>query len=106
MAKAGNYGIRVEENLIPIQPVIKKTAELFKFDPFCAISEGTLIVIVDKNDASRLVDSFYAKGILSRIIGEVVPENKGIKIVKEGKEIILEHPKVDPYWKLAAELSK
>jgi len=106
MAKAGNYGIRVEENLIPIQPVIKKTAELFKFDPFCAISEGTLIVIVDKNDASRLVDSFYAKGILSRIIGEVVPEDKGIKIVKEGKERTLEHPKVDPYWKLAAELSQ
>jgi len=106
MAKAGNYGIRAEENLIPIQPVIKKTAELFKFDPFCAISEGTLIAIVDRKEADKLIAAFRKKGILSAVVGEVLPKNNGIKIVKEGKERTLEHPKIDPYWKLAAEFSK
>ena len=105
MAKAGNYGMRIEEDLIPMQPVIKRTAELFNFDPFCAISEGTLLAIVDKDDAAKLVDGFDSKGILSRVIGEVVHENRGIKVIKEGKERVLEHPKVDPYWKLAADLS-
>jgi len=106
MAKAGDYGIRVEENLIPIQPVIKKTADLFRFDPFCAISEGTLIAIVDRKEAGDLVAAFGKYGILSAIAGEVLPKNNGIKIVKEGKERTLEHPKIDPYWKLAAEFSK
>jgi len=34
MARAGGYGLRVEKELIPIQPVIKRSAELFKFDPY------------------------------------------------------------------------
>jgi len=106
MARAGNYGLRVDENAIPIQPVIKKTAELFKFDPFCAISEGTLIAIVDTKDADKLVSEFNKKGILSAVVGEVVGKEKGHAIIKDGKERILEHPKVDPYWILAAELAK
>ncbi|MFC1560111.1 AIR synthase family protein [Candidatus Margulisiibacteriota bacterium] len=106
MARAGNYGIRVDEHSIPIQPVIKKTAETFKFDPFCAISEGTLIAIVDKDEAKGLVDAFTSKGILSAVVGDVLPKEKGLAIVKDGKERILEHPKVDPYWILAAEFSK
>ena len=105
MACAGEYGLRVEEELIPIQPVIKKTAELFKFDPFCAISEGTLIAIVDKKDSDALVTDFKKNGILSAVVGEVMPKKDGIVIVKGGKERILEHPKVDPYWTLAAKFS-
>lgn len=106
MARAGEYGLRVEEELIPIQPVIKKTAEIFKFDPFCAISEGTLITIIDKREASKLVDTFNRNGILSSVVGEVVPKQKGLKIVRGGKEQTLEHPKVDPYWVLVDELSR
>jgi hydrogenase expression/formation protein HypE len=106
MAKAGKYGIRVEEELIPIQPVIKKTAELFKFDPFCSISEGTLLAVIDRKEADELVAAFRNKGILSAIVGEVLTADKGIKIVSRGKERTLEHPKTDPYWKLAAEFSK
>lgn len=106
MARAGGYGLRVEKELIPIQPVIKKTAELFKFDPYCAISEGTLIAIVDQKEADALVDAFGRNGILSSIAGEVVPQNEGLNIVISGERNILEHPKVDPYWVLAEELSR
>jgi len=106
MARAGDYGLRIEEDLIPIQPVIKKTAELFKFDPFSAISEGTLILSVNKKDAGELVKVFAINGILSKIVGEVVPKSQGLKIISHGKERILEHPKVDPYWIIAAELAK
>lgn len=106
MARAGDYGLRIEEELIPIQPVIKKTAELFNFDPFCAISEGTLIVIVDSNEAGKLVDAFDKRGILSSVVGEVVPKKKGLRILSGGKERKLEHPKVDPYWMLVEQLSK
>ena len=106
MARAGDYGLRVEEELIPVQPVIKRTAELFDFDPFCAISEGTLIAIVDKKEAQELVEAFSRRKILSSIAGEVVPKSKGLKIAAGGKEKKLEHPKVDPYWILVEELSK
>jgi hydrogenase maturation factor len=106
MARAGGYGLQIEEDLIPLQPVIKKTAQLFDFNPFCAISEGTLLVMVDKKQAYELVETFNKKGILSSIVGEVVPKNKGLRIVNKGKERKLEHPKVDPYWVIADKLAK
>lgn len=106
MARAGDYGLRVHEELIPIQPVIKRTAEVFGFDPFCAISEGTLIVIVAKNEADELVREFKRKGILSAVVGEVLDKKKGMAVVSNGKEKVLEHPKVDPYWIIVEKLSK
>lgn len=106
MARAGDYGLRIEPDLIPVQPVIKRTAELFNFNPFCAISEGTLIAIVDKNAADELVAAFKHNAILSGVAGEVTAREQGIKIVSGGKERILDHPKVDPYWTLVEELSK
>jgi hydrogenase maturation factor len=106
MARAGEYGLRIEEDLIPIQPVIKRTAELFNFDPFCAISEGTLIAIVDKKEADKLVEAFKKNSILSAVVGEVVSKNDGLKIIKGGESRSLLYPKVDPYWTIAAELAK
>jgi len=106
MARAGNYGLRVEESAIPIQPVIRKTAELFGFDPFVSISEGTLIAMVARKEADSLVKAFREKGILAAVAGEVRPAADGIKIAGPGGERVLDHPKVDPYWRLAAEFSK
>jgi hydrogenase expression/formation protein HypE len=106
MARAGNYGLRIEQDLIPVQPAIKRTAELFRFDPFVAISEGTLLAIVARSEADRLVDAFKKNGIMSAVAGEVTGQEQGIKIVSGGQARVLDHPKVDPYWALAAELSK
>jgi hydrogenase maturation factor len=106
MARAGNYGLRIEEDLIPIQPVIKKTAETFNFDPFCAISEGTLLVIMDGKEADGLVKAFNNNGILSAVCGEVLDQEHGLTIVSSGRNRTLEHPKVDPYWVLAAEFAQ
>jgi hydrogenase maturation factor len=106
MALAGRYGLRVCEDLIPVQPVVKKTAELFRFDPFCAISEGTLIAVVAPKDADRLVAALKDKGIASAVAGEVLPEKEGRTIITGGAARVLKHPGVDPYWTLAAELSK
>lgn len=106
MAMAGSYGIRIEKNSIPIQEVVKKTAEIFEFDPFCAISEGTLIVIVDKKESDSLISSFKEKNILSSVIGEVIDKKEGIRIVEKGLEKRLTHPKIDPYWQLVDKFSK
>jgi hydrogenase expression/formation protein HypE len=106
MARAGRYGLRIEQDLIPIQPVIKRTAELFDFDPFCAISEGTLIAMVDQRETPALLKAFTRAGIMSAVVGEVVPRRQGLKIISAGKKRALVHPKVDPYWIIADRLAK
>jgi len=106
MARAGAYGVRVEKELIPIQAPVKKTAQLFDFDPYCAISEGTLIVMVDSLEAEPLVRELTTRGILGAIVGEVTAKEQGVVIMSAGQAEQLEHPKVDPYWILVDKLSK
>jgi hydrogenase maturation factor len=106
MARAGGYGLRIEEEAIPVQPVIRKTADLFRFDPFSAISEGTLIAMVDRKDTAALIGALKDQGIPAAVAGEVVAAEQGMKIIGRAGERTLVHPKVDPYWALAAEFSK
>jgi hydrogenase expression/formation protein HypE len=105
MARAGKYGIKVDRDRIAVQKVIKMTAELFGFDPFVSISEGTLIAIVDRKHSDKLVSAFNDKGIIASVVGEVTPASEGLKIQSSGETLELVHPKVDPYWQLAAEFS-
>lgn len=104
MAKAGNYGIFIEKDLIVKQDVIMKTCEYFGIDPYSSISEGTLIAIVDKNEADDLVKEFSKNNILSSIVGEVTTSTLKIKEDRKEKELV--HHKVDPYWGLMEKLSK
>ncbi len=32
------------------------------------------------------------------VVGEVIPESKGIVLVEKGRERPLDHPRVDPFW--------
>lgn len=105
MARAGGYGLRIEEDLIPVQPVIRRTAEVFEFDPFSAISEGTLLAVVAPGEAGKLVAALARRRIPAAVCGEVVPKKRGCRIVKDGRERELVHPEVDPYWVLAARFS-
>ena len=38
------------------------------------------------------------KGIPASIVGEVVENEKGLRLFEGGKGRPLEHPKVDPFW--------
>lgn len=106
MARAGGYGLRVQKDAIPVEPVIEKTAKLFDFDPFVAISEGTLIVIVDEKEAAELVSALEHNGIRSAVCGEIVPLSEGLTVISDGRATALEHPISDPYWEIAARLSR
>jgi hydrogenase expression/formation protein HypE len=106
MARAGGYGLRIDQDLIVVQPVVRKTAELFGFDPFSAISEGTLLAVAEPRDADRLAAAFADAGVPCADCGEVVPASEGLTISSGGSVRALEHPVSDPYWKLAAELAR
>ena len=106
MARAGDYGVRVDKDLIVKQDVIMKTCEHFGIDPFVAISEGTLIAIVDPKEADLLVGEFKWKGIVSSVVGEVTEKVDGFKIIEKGVSSELKHPRVDPYWSVMEKLLK
>lgn len=104
MARAGSYGLRIDESAIPVQPVIKRTAELFGFDPFCAISEGTLLLMMAPGEATALLQEYERNGIVAAVIGEVLPAAAGLKVTSPAGTRDLVHPVVDPYWAIVARL--
>lgn len=105
MAAAGGYGMRIDADAIPVPDVVRRTGDLFGFDPFCAISEGTLVAVVDPRQAAPLVSELRREGIPGAVCGEIAPREDGLTLLRGGRREVLAHPKVDPYWKLAADLA-
>ena len=83
---------------MPILEEATKICDLFGMDPYCAISEGTLIVTCRKEKTSELLSRFEAKDIVAATIGETLPREEGVTLVEDGRERVLEHPRVDPFW--------
>jgi hydrogenase maturation factor len=96
MAQAGEFGVRVVKEMIPVMPGVKEICELFKIDPYKSISEGTLIVMCRPGKADAILAALRKKRIPAAVAGEVT--RKGMVLVDEGRETPLLHPIVDPFW--------
>jgi hydrogenase maturation factor len=98
VAEASGVGLRIEQERIILREDVAKICQLFGMDPYAAISEGTLIITVRPHKVDALLAALAAKGIAASVVGEVVPPERGLTLVVDGKERPLEHPRVDPFW--------
>ncbi len=99
LAEAAGLGVRVEQESIVVEDCVPPICQYFDIDPYASISEGTLIIICRRHKAQQVVKALSLKGIKSSIVGELTEPEKGMVLVKGGKEGKLEHPIVDPFWK-------
>jgi hydrogenase maturation factor len=99
MAEAAGVGIRVEQEKIVVEDCVTEICELFGIDPFASISEGTLIAACRPHKAQQVVKAITDAGIKASIAGEFTEKSGGMVLVKNGKDIPLRHPNVDPFWK-------
>lgn len=98
VAKASNVGMRIEKDKIIVLDEVEKICSKFDMDPYSSISEGTLIITCREPKAESVVEKLKNKNILSSIVGDVIPEEKGILLLEKNRERLLEHPRVDPFW--------
>ena len=98
LAKASNVGMRIEKDKIIVLDEVEKICSKFDMDPYSSISEGTLIVTCKEAKAELVVKKLKDKNIPSSIVGDVIPEEKGILLVDNNREKLLEHPRIDPFW--------
>jgi hydrogenase expression/formation protein HypE len=99
VAQAAGLGVRVEKDKIVVEPCVPEICQLFKIDPYAAISEGTLIIACRPHRADDVVGALAKKGIPSSVAGELTDAARGMVLVEDGKEKKLEHPIVDPFWR-------
>jgi hydrogenase maturation factor len=103
VARASQVGMRIEKKNIPLPEEVEKICRLFEIDPFSAISEGTLVVTCKKEKTEALLSCLAEKEIRSAVIGETCPQEHGITLLEGSREIPLEHPRTDPFWKAFGE---
>jgi hydrogenase expression/formation protein HypE len=98
VAKASRVGMRIEKEKIIVLDEVEKICAHFGIDPYSSISEGSLIITCKKNKVDLLLKKLAGKNIPASVVGEVVPQSKGIVLVEGGRERALDHPRVDPFW--------
>ncbi|HVP37495.1 MAG TPA: AIR synthase family protein [Terriglobales bacterium] len=98
VAKASKVGMRIEKEEIIVSDEVEKICSKFGMDPYSSISEGTLLITCKEKKIDLLLKKLTQKKIPASVVGEVIPESKGIILVEQGKERHLEHPRVDPFW--------
>jgi len=99
IAQAAGLGARVEQEKIVIEDGVAEICRYFGIDPYASISEGTLIIACRPHKAETVVAALGQKGIKSSVVGEFVPPEKGMTLVRNEVEGKLVHPIVDPFWR-------
>lgn len=98
VARAANVGLSIDKDTIILQDNVRKVCELFDVDPFCASSEGTLVITCRPQRADALVALLGDHGIRASAAGEIVEAADGLTYIEEGKTHNLEYPTADPFW--------
>ncbi|MFB6138091.1 MAG: AIR synthase family protein [Halobacteriaceae archaeon] len=93
MARAGDVGIAIERDAVPVMPGVMAACDAFDVDPWTSISEGTLLCAVAPDGVDDVLDALDEAGIPAADVGEV---RDGSGLTVDGERV--EHPEVDPYW--------
>jgi len=78
IAVQSGVGMMLQEQAIPVKPVVAAACELLGLDPLCVANEGKLIAICAGADAARLVSAMRAHPLArdAAVIGEVIADSR------------------------------
>jgi len=101
MTIASNTGVIVEEDKITILPEPKILSKIFNLNLYNTISSGSLLIAVNQEDSSDLIEILRKNKINAEQIGEFITKDKGLIIKKKnGKREPLEYTETDEITKI------
>ncbi|MBC7223037.1 MAG: hydrogenase expression protein [Anaerolineae bacterium] len=87
LATAGQVGLRVQAEAIPILPETQALCDHLGLDPLGLIASGALLIAVAPEDAARTVAALEEGGIRASVIGEATSEpGECILLKPDGRE--------------------
>ena len=98
LSEASNVGLEIDLSKIIVTEEAQKICQLFKINPYNALSEGTLLLTVKPEKALLVKTVLDSKGTKNGVIGKVTVAKEGKWVKAVGKRVALEKPKADPYW--------
>jgi hydrogenase maturation factor len=100
MAAAAGLKIHADLDRVAVPDDIAGISAALGFDPWYAISEGTLLAAVCPDAVSRVVDAWSGKGIESFVLGRFDASSPNSTVTRDGKTVELGEPGTDPFWGL------
>jgi hydrogenase expression/formation protein HypE len=100
LARAGDVGMQIWMDKVPILPETELFSRYFGFDPFALIASGTLLAVASPRTAAKVLQSLAAHGIQATIIGEVLPKRRGLRALAGGRWRTLKPPRRDEIARL------
>jgi hydrogenase expression/formation protein HypE len=100
MSSAAGVAASVDLDRVEVPSDIRDVAGALGFDPWCAISEGTLLAAVAPEDAPRVREAWRGRGIDSYELGRFDGRLGASVVRREGKVGPLPEPTRDPFWDL------
>jgi hydrogenase maturation factor len=101
MAIASKTGIIIYKKNINVLPESIILSKIYNLDPYNTITSGSLLIAIDQENSSDLIDLLRKNNIEAEKIGNFLSRDKGL-IVKEenGKEIPLNYSETDEITKI------
>jgi hydrogenase maturation factor len=97
IADAADVGLVIHQDEIIVRPEVRTVCERFGIDPYPASSEGTLLITCRKHRTAAVIHSLADDDIAATVVGEVVPRDEGMTVVRNGQSVPLS-PLPDPFW--------
>lgn len=94
-----NLGIEISYDKIFMHQCTKEICDYFKIDPLKLISSGTMLIVVDKNNVTTLIEKLKENNISAFDIGEFTTSKEKI-LVKNGKRLEIMPPQSDELYKV------
>jgi hydrogenase expression/formation protein HypE len=100
LAQAGQVGMCILKEKIPILPETRAFAEVLGFDPLALIASGALLIVASRHMANAVLRALRRGGISAAAIGEVRPKGEGVCLLEHGKKRRLRVPERDEIARL------
>jgi hydrogenase expression/formation protein HypE len=87
ICRASNSGVIIDKSKIIIFPESLELCKFYNLNPLNTLASGALLIAIDDNESSSLIDLLKNNNIPAAKIGRFVPKEKGLKIKNEKDEI-------------------
>jgi len=100
MASSSGLGLSCDFDAIPVPADIAAVSGALGFDPWAAISEGTLLAAVVPAATDGVTAALSAAGLATHRLGRFEAAAKTLTARREGRVVELQEPQEDPFWAL------
>lgn len=100
MSAASGLRIHADLDSVPVPEDIAGIAYALKFDPWAAISEGTLLAAVEPGAVDNVKRALAGIGVESWVLGRFDASASVSTVTRDGVRSELGEPGIDPFWDL------